>query len=255
MNNEPKPFLQKLKLYFSTVFSRTMTRAIFGTPNLGDNQILFSNITLQEAELYSPDPEYFIHLVTIKDTEFLEDLFEQFPLFKQGIVLLYVDKFFSGLNKNTGSLSDIKLFNKNNKIFLSVLIDRVSEEYECGEIISEYQAMRYYDVFNSGVINRSTAAMSPLENKIADTDKLTILDLGKLFNDFSGTYTCALLNNRSTIAIKNFVKNSKVGLYTHTVLATREKDAVRLNILFSCPIIEVVSTQPAVVWFPKRTKQ
>lgn len=254
MKYEPKLFLQKLKLYFATLFARSMPRAVFGVPDLQDNQVLFSNIKLEEAELYTPDPQYFIHLVTVKDTEFVDDLFEQFPLLKQGIVLLYTDKFFSGINKNEGELKDIKLFNRDNKVFLSSIKNRVSVEYECGEIISSYQASRYFDIFKSGSINRNTSSSVTLKDRIAVENKITVLDLGQLFDDFNGEYTCALLNNQSTIAVNDFLKNSKIDNYTHTVLTVREKDAARLNIWFSCPVIEVVSTQPAVVWFPKQTK-
>ena len=254
MQYEPKLFLQKLKLYFSTLFARSMPKVVFGVPDLQINQFLCSNIKLEQAELYTPDPTYFIHLVTLKDTKFVDDLFEQFALLKQGIVLLYTDKFLSGINKNEGELNDIKLFNRGHLVFVSSIKNRVAVEYECGEIISSYQANRYFDIFNSGAINHNTSSSVTLKERIAVEDKLTILNLGQLFNDFSGEYTCALLNNQSTIAVDDFLKNAKVDNYTHMVLAVREKDAARLNIWFSCPVIEVISTQPAVVWFPKQTK-
>ena len=254
MKNEPKLFLQKLKLYFSTLFARSMTKAIFGAPDLKDNEILFTNIDLIEAELYTPDPEYFIHRVTLKDDDFVEDLFEVFPLLKNGIVLLYTDKFFSAINKNTGDLCDIKLVNKESKVLLSAKLDEATVETECGEIISSYQATRYLDIMQSGSINKSTSVSTKLNNRISLEDKLTILDLGKLFNDLDGDYTCALLNNQSTISVKEFIKKANVTNYTHSVMSVREGDAARLNVWFSCPLVDVVSVQPAVVWFPKQTK-
>ena len=254
MKHEPKSFVQKLKLYFSTLFARSMTKAVFGSPDLKDNQILFSNIALTEAELYTPDPEYYIHLVTVKDEDFMTDLFEQFPLLKQGIVLLYMDEFFSAVNKHTGSLDELRLSHKDNKIFISIKKLEVADEVECGEIISSYQASRYFDIFNSGSINRSAAKSTTLNNKIAVDNKLTVLDLGKLFNDFDWTYSCALLNNQSTISTKEFLKKAHIEHYTHSVISVREGNTARLNVWFSCPVIDVVSTQPAVVWFPKQTK-
>jgi hypothetical protein len=127
-------------------------------------------------------------------------------------------------------------------------------EVTCGNVISSYQASRYLDIFESGTINNKTSVSTQLKNRISLDDKLTILDLGKIFGEFDCDYTCALLNNQSTISTKEFLSKSNIETYTHTVMAIREGDAARLNIWFSCPVIEVVSTQPAVVWFPKKTK-
>ena len=93
MKNDDKTFLNKLKLYFATLFARSMPKIVFGASGLQDNQALFSNIDLADAELYSPDPKFYIHLVTFKDTDFVDDLFEIFPLLKDAIVLLQSDKF------------------------------------------------------------------------------------------------------------------------------------------------------------------
>ena len=254
MKNEPKLFLQKLKLYFSTLFARSMPKAIFGTPDLDDNQILFSNIDLNEAELYTPDPEYFIHLVSIKDTDFLMDLFEQFPLLKRAIVLLYMDAFLAAINKHNDDVNKIQLASINDTIIVKVLIDGKETSIDCGKIISSYQASRYIDIFESGSINKNTAVSTSIENKISLDDKLTILDFGKLFNLSDNHYTCALVNNQSTISVKEFLKKANVHQYTHTVMAVREGDTARLNVRFCCEYLDVLSVQPAVVWFPKKTK-
>ena len=254
MKHDPKIFLQKLKLYFTTLFARTMPKAIFGTPDLKDNQILFSNIDLEEAELYTPDPEYFIHLVSLKDEDFVNDLYEQFPLLKKAIVLLFMDQFFAAVNKHDGELKQIQLIHKDDTVIVLVCTNGSMHGVTCGKVISSYQASRYLDIFKSGTIDKETSVSVPLTNKISLDDKLTVLDLGKLFNDSNDTYTCALLNNQSTISVKEFLKKAEIKNFTHAVLSIRQGSSVKLNIWFSCPVLDVISTQPAVVWFPHNTK-
>ena len=135
-----------------------------------------------------------------------------------------------------------------------VLIDGKETSIDCGKIISSYQASRYIDIFESGSINKNTAVSTSIENKISLDDKLTILDFGKLFNLSDNHYTCALVNNQSTISVKEFLKKANVHQYTHTVMAVREGDTARLNVRFCCEYLDVLSVQPAVVWFPKKTK-
>ena len=62
------------------------------------------------------------------------------------------------------------------------------------------------------------------------------------------------MNNQSTISVKEFLKKANVHQYTHTVMAVREGDTARLNVRFCCEYLDVLSVQPAVVWFPKKTK-
>ena len=255
MNHEPKLFLKKLKVYFATIFSRTMSKAVFGVPGLNQNQSLFSNIGLQEAELYAPDPEYFVHLVTFKDEEWFNDLIELFPLFKDSIVLLQVDKFLTGVNKHKGDVTQLHFVRRNTKVYIVYAPDSVEEESECGEIISSYQARRYYDIFEQGRVDLSSVCKTPFPKDIDDSGKPVVMNLGALFPDRNELlYNYVAYVGRSTIALTAFLKTIDLHEYLHEVIASREKDTVKLNVAFTSLLIDVLSVQPALVWFPKRNK-
>ena len=249
---DPKTFLTKLRLYLATVFARSMPKMIMGVPGLNDNQALFSNISLIEAELYSPDAEYYIHRVTFTDEEFVSDLFEQFPLLKNAIVLLYTDKFFSQLNKHEGTLAELSLESNGTDIVVNTIQNKVKVSSVCGVIISEYQASRYADIFNDALFqfNGADCIPIPLKDKINQEDKVTVI---KIDNSpaLKNVFACALLNNQSTVAVSEFVKKANITSYVHQCWVAPVGDVIKINVWFSCDCIEVLSTQPAVVWFPK----
>ena len=116
MNFSDKDFIQQLKLLFSSLFSRAMTKVVVGCPGLKENEFFFTNIKLEEIQMYEPDPAFFIHKVEVLDPHVLEDLFEVFPFLKDTCCLLFTDKLLSTIGKHVGKVKDIQVFMNNENI-------------------------------------------------------------------------------------------------------------------------------------------
>ena len=250
MQLSDKEFLNRLKLYFSTMFARSMTKVVIGCPDLADNEFIFSNIKLEEMEYYEPDSAYYIHRVELNDSEIVNDLFERYPIFKDTTWMLYTDKFLSCVNKHVGDLNDIKITTEGATVFVSVKIKDQEEPFvsEMGEIISEYMTSQYLRVFNTAVVDPVTAVETELCGKISVDTPYTIIDVPHFTER---TCKAALILSGSGVSMKEFPKKADLFQYTYSMLSSAEGTTVRVNTRFKCPQVNVTSVQPAIVWFTK----
>ena len=250
MQLSDKEFLNRLKLYFSTLFARSMTKVVIGCPDLADNEFLYSNIKLEEMEYYEPDSAYYIHLVELNDSEFFSDLIERYPVFKDTTWMLYTDKFMSFVNKHDGELKDIKIMVDGADIRISVWPKDAKEPLEgsIGEIISEYSATQYLRVFNASKVDPVSAVETDLLGHISIETPYTIMDVPHFTER---TCKAALLLSGSGVSMKEFPKKADLFQYSYSMLSNAEGTTVRVNTRFKCPQVNVTSVQPAIVWFTK----
>lgn len=250
MHLSDKDFLNRLKLYFSTLFARSMPKVVIGCPDLADNEFLYSNIKLEEMEYYEPDSSYYIHRVELCDSDFFNDLIERYPVFKTCTWMLYTDKLTSYINKHVGELKDIKIYVEDVKIMISVNPKDSNEPLigEIGELISEYTASQYLHVFNSALVDPVSSIETDLCGKMNIDLPYTILDVPH-FTD--RTCKAALILSGSGVSMKEFPKKADLFQYTYSMLSSAEGKTVRVNTRFKCPLVNVTSVQPSIVWFTK----
>ena len=244
-----KEFTARLKLFFSTLFARSMTKVIVGCPGLPNNMFLFTNIKLEEIEFYEPDAAYFLHEVEIKDSEFIEDLFEQFDLFKKATFVLYTDKFLATYAKHVGPVSEIKMSLHDKDISLCVNTkDNTPLVVDCGELISEYTASQYKRVFDAAKIDQLIAKTFDIKSMIDLVNPFTIIDV-PFFDD--RICKAALLSNQCGVSIKEYPSKSKCESFHYSAITTNDGTTIKLNTKFDCPNVSVVSVQPHMIWFTK----
>lgn len=249
MNLTEKDFAATLKLFFSTLFARSMTKVIVGCPGLANNVFLFTNIKLEEIEFYEPNAAYFLHEVEIKDADFLEDLFEQFELFKKATFILYTDKFLATYAKHVGPISEIKMALHDKDISLSVNTkNNTPLVVNCGELISEYTASQYKRVFDEAKIDQLTAKEFDIRDLIDLDNPFSVIDV-PFFND--RCCRAALLANQCGVSIKEYPAKSKYQEFQYSAVTTNDGTTVKLNTKFNCPNVSVVSVQPHMIWFTK----
>lgn len=249
MHLKDKDFIKKLRIMFATLFARSMTKVVVGCPGVPENMFIYCNIPKEEMEYYEPDASYYLHLVEFLDTEFFEDLTEQFPIFKDTTFLFYTDKFLSAVGKHTGDLSTLKMHNSGATIFVSVVLkDESVLEVECGEIISAHLALQYKHIFDEHRIDPVCAKQQELLQQIQKDAPFSFIDI-EHFTDRTGK--CALLSNGSGVSIKEFPVKADLFDYEYFMVTEDQGTTVELNTVFKCPIVSVVSVQPAVVWFTK----
>jgi hypothetical protein len=238
---------------FATLFARSMTKVIVGCPGLPDNVFIYCNIPKEEMEYFEPNANYYMHMVQFLDPDFFEDLIEKFPIFKNTTFLLYTDKLLSAIGKHSGDLSTMKMYDNGVKIFISVAQkDESILEVECGEIISAHLAMQYKHVFDEHKIDPVCAREQDLLGVIQKDAPFSFIDIDH-FTDRTGK--CALLSNGSGVSIKEFPNKADLFEYSYSMLTVEQGTTVEINTVFKCPIVDVVSVQPAVVWFTKSKKE
>jgi hypothetical protein len=193
-------------------------------------------------------------MVQFTDTEFFEDLVEQFPIFKNTIFMLYADKFLSAIGKHVGGLDTLKMDTVGAVVIISVLQkDGTELIVDCGEMISDHLALQYKHVFDEHKINPICAKEKDLLPILQKDAAISFIDIDH-FTDRTGK--CAMLNNSSGVSVKEFPSKANLFEYTYVMLSEEQGSTVNINTVFKCPIVSVVSVQPAVVWFTKsKTKK
>ena len=248
MNLSDKEFITQLKLFFSSLFSRAMTKVVIGCPGLNDNEFLFTNIKLEEIQMYEPDPAFFIHKVEVLEKAFLEDLFERFAFFKDTCCLLYSDKFLSTIGKHIGKLDDIKIYANNENIDLCVTTSNDTPLIiTCATIISEYDASQYYQLFKSALIDRATAYSQDISKSINCKEDYSIVNL-----DFFKDRICKFVHPlKGYVSLKEYPSKAVLLDFSYTAYATNDNTSLRVNTIFNSPTVNVISVQPSMIWFTK----
>lgn len=259
MQIDSKTFLAELKFNFATLFARTMTEVIIGADLMDDRVFYFTNLKPVEVEFYSPDPSQFIHRVTFKDNEFIQAFYTQFPVLHQVIAWLRMDLFMTGVNQHAKGLDELELKRVGDRLILYYVVELphpkntspvyAAKQIECGCLLSMYQLDRYNDVYSIGYIEPTTAIRQDLVNRIGTKEQTTILDLGQPFSDDPRGLKCLIHHNKSTVSVAEVINKIKLTGYTHEILLQKQRSVVKINIHFSMEKVDVVSTQPFLLWY------
>jgi len=251
------PFLNQFKLYFTSLFARTMPKVIIGITLPGYRQFgyIFTNISPEEMDFYEPSPEHWIHNVTIHDILFLDELYKRFPCLEKATACLDTTALFSTINKHAGEESEISMsLEKDHHFYIKVVQkDGVPLIQTCGELITEYTACRYHDLYQHHLIDPSGASILSLKDRDDPPGvPYIIVDLPPVDGR---PCKCVLVTNKSTVSVKEFIKKSGVKDYAHDLISIPDRLTVRVNVRFTCPCITVVSVQPAIAWVTKAQKE
>lgn len=232
---------EKLKLLFSSLFARKMNYAVF---RKGGGSILFTNISMDEALLYEPNVEQYIHSVTIKDEAFSEWLYNEFPLLKDSNCLLDVRAFMTGVNKIKNG--EIMLLEDSGTI--SLIGDE--QQYECGTTVTDDTVNIYWSIFtgmNSGFEWKTFRQMDPSEV----TGNLTVMDVRLNDSDgmISNTFKVYMSQGNDLPHMGEFAKKYKEPIYLELVTCTNNK-AIKVKYQMMSDFVDVESVCPAMYWFP-----
>ena len=207
--NDLKYFLEQLKLVFSSLFARQMAYVIFGCPKLKDNELLFSNVDAVAIEIYENDTEFYFHKVTIHDQRFLDLLYQQYPILKSHVICMDAKAFMSAVNKSTKSLIESKL----SLAEQDLLFECQDISVPCGQMISEFTANHYYDIFLSGLPDGEDPYTIQLQLDQIDPTKITYLDIenhgGQIIHEIFHS-RCMLLQGKNIISTKEYIPKSKI---------------------------------------------
>lgn len=246
--NPEKVFIDKLRLYFSTIFARTMTKMVVGASPDADNIFYMSNISLHDIMFYEPTPDYYIHKVELKDTEFLAELMERMPVFYTYIFVLYTDKFLSGIAKiMPGYLNDTKLEVVDGMLILTVKTKDGDHHVQCGEMLDIFTVQKYVDVFEASRIQQPGGHIDQLQQHIVKGALYTKLPI----KCYDNQGVCVFKNNGGCISVKEFIPKIKPDHYELKLLADKDQNAFRINIEFKSDIVDVISEQIGIIWFTK----
>lgn len=245
-------FFNKLKMYFSSLFARTMPKAILGIPVDGyaPGVFLFTNIPPEEMEFYEPSPEYWLHHVRILDTEFLDDLYKRFPCLRSVTACLDTNALLSVVNKRSGDESVTVDVGADKRLYVSTTQKNGAPlVLACGDLLTDYTACRYHDLYEHRLVDPTGATVISLKDRDDPPGvPYVIVDLPPVGGRPA---KCVVVTNKSTVSVKEFVKKSGFETYAHDLIAIPDRLTIRVNVRFTCPAIEVVSVQPAIAWITK----
>lgn len=248
-SDDLKYFKERIKLIFSSLFARNMSHAVFGIPELKDNQILFTNVSPDKIEIYESEPNYFFHLVTLKEDRFCNLLFNLYPVLKTHIVILNVREFMSCINKSINKLEQSKItLSGQDFIFSCEELSTV-----CGLLTSEYIADHYYQIYQGGIPEGDEPYHTNLTVDQIDPKAITYLDIcdkdtGSLQKIMKSR--CMLLQGKNLFSTKEYlVKSKELDNYKITLTAAGQSRALRVMVTLDCPSVSVISVQPGIRYY------
>ena len=245
MHTTDKEFLNKFKLLFSSLFARSMTKVIVGCQEFKRNEFLFTNIKLDEIQMYEPDPDYFIHKVEIFDTNFMDDLFERFPFFKEAICILYTDKILSTINKHVGSLEEIKtVFINNHYDVIVKTSEHTPLAVTCADLISPYDATQYVTLFQQSLVDPVLSKEKDISSDIDPNKDYSVV----AFDILQDRHAKFVYATKSYVSLKEYPAKSKITEYSYVARASADKKTIRVNTVFQNEWLRVTSVQPSMIW-------
>lgn len=242
----------KLKLIFSSLFARKMPYVIFNhTEDLKDT-LLFTNIPIESAIMYEKDADHYIHLVILRDEEFLNWFYDAFKIFRTVQHILDARKFLAALNKEKHVYENVKVSVKNNEIILS----GQTGTHVCGLIVDQDIVEAYTNMYR-----QASGVLEWKENKDLTEEELsqafTITDVevcdDNIYNTKSiSKYRVALLPGSDTISTKEVAKITSAPCCVK-LLTQLNNEALRVKYIYNSDIIYVESICPALLWFKRTT--
>lgn len=244
--NETKDNLNKLKLIFSSLFSRKMPYIVFGHTD-EDDTLLFTNIDLESALVSKFEADQYIHKTILKDKELLNWFYEIFPVLKKEKCILNVKTVLAVLNKQKNDLSNITLTEKENVLLLN---DGICDT-ECGTIIDDIIVDMYIDIFKGIFPNKEWLLNKEMEGDVL-SDKFSMTEV--VVDDSNDAYNTTL-NYKVTVspgnnivATKEFSKKAKTPCCVKLLIQQHNK-AIRVKYVYNSDLVYVESVCPMMLWF------
>lgn len=243
-----KYFKDQLKLIFSSLFARNMSYAVFGIPDLPDNQILFTNVDPDQIAIYESDPNYFFHLVTLKDERFCKLLFEQYPVLLSHVVLLNVRAFMTCINKNIKEINESKISLSGQEFQFSCC----NFSMPCGLLTSEFTANHYYTIYKEGIPEGEDLYKMELSIDQVDPKAISYIEVYNHNTDSLQQLLktrCMMLQGKNLFSTKEYLVKAKEENYKITLTAGGTSKALKVMIEMECPSLSVVSVQPGIRYY------
>ncbi len=242
---EIKPFDQ-VKLLFSTLFARQMNSIIVGADPQNDNVLYFSNIELNEVDMYEQDASKYIHRVTVYNRAIVDSLYEICPLMKDHVLYINSRAFLSALSKEI----------KNNYCFeitetnaLVLTTDKL--HYPVGEMISTYLAGLYVEIFELGAVTEQHQYRKTLTS--ADVNAIRINMIDAFNNEEEERPTKVVLTPaKNFVSLKEYPAKTKNDQWV-LILKVFGDRVCKIECDFNTNDIKVESVQPGIRFYCKRS--
>lgn len=245
---KPKSNEDKFKLLFSSLFARKMNNAIF-TKQQNDteisNNIIFTNISMDEAIIYEPNTKQFIHTVKLKDMEFVKWFFESFPVLKEHNCFLDIRKFMSTYNKIKKDKA--QLVETDGVLFMTG--DKLN--VECGYLITD-DTVALYDNILLGIDKHLDWAYLKDFQPDVMKDNLQVMEVHVEEDSdmIDKKFKLYLSQGEDLPHVQEFYKKYKEPIYLKLLTLINNK-ALRVKYEMLSDFVDVVSVCPAMFWFPR----
>ena len=248
LESEIKPFLNYTKLIFSSLFGRQMPYAILGCPQLKDNEFIFTNVTIEEAEIYEANTEQYFHLVTFRNYPWLDVLFSQYPVLNNSVLFLDVRTFMSCLNKSVKTLHQSKLY----LVGQELLFDSDDVLMPCGQLITSFLSEQYYAYHQAGIPKETHYTEKlKIENYLTEPVYFIPISGGDKKDNKSLKSKTMMLPGKNTICFKEFIPKAKPVHPELTLTCGGSKAALQTQLTFVSDEVDVISSHPNMRYYAR----
>jgi len=240
---------KKLKLLFSSLFSRKMPYVVFTHKDI-DDKLLFTNISINDIMVYEPNTDQYMHSVLLKDPLFMEWIYATFPLLKEYKCIIDIRTFMAALNKTKDAYNTATLSLGGSDICITTSTNSVV----CGQILDDETIEAYLRVFN-GIDN--TGLWTETKNlEPADIGKdfniiEVVIDNDTLYNKENLLYRTILEPGKNVVSAAEFCKKSNEPCFIK-LMTRAHRSAIRIKYVCISDSVYVESICPAMFWFPNK---
>lgn len=143
MNYEPKPFVEMFQNLFCRFFGRKLRYLLLDNRQEKDI-FLMTNVPYETILVYDDSPKYSYHKLIVKDTAFLDDFQDRFPVLFKTLAVVDILKIATLLKPETLSQTAFRV--RDGIVFMRVLDD----ETDVGLELIPMDADSYWSYFKAG---------------------------------------------------------------------------------------------------------
>ena len=236
--------MEQVKFLMSSLFGRQMCDMIIGGEPDKENVFYFSNIELEEIDMYEQDLSKYVHKVTIYNEDILNALNTICPLFKDHVLHIDTKAFLSALTKEAKNEYHFETTNTN-----KVILTSATSYYEVGTMISNFIASMYVSLFNQSEITHEDQWHRNLDISELNLDRPTFL---QIFNNNRNEMSskAIITPSKNIVCLKEYLAKTHISDYLITLKAYGEA-SIKLECDFNTKDLKVQSVQPSIRYYRK----
>jgi len=259
MNYDNKEFLTLLKGVLYQLFNRKLMFALFYGDTYDRKNILFSNISRDNMQIYDDSSNYAFANVELKDVKFREDLYERFPVLQKENCLIQVVDFLSAVTK-AKDIANVEVTHDDESLYVINKEEEPQAPKEMGFVVQNLVADMYVNVWKTGLVQSPDPFIHVYTQEEITAEKKVII-----VQDVSGTdpkiipqHALVILEagfNIPTLDVFRKEKKLKDQSDKIELIAGYDRNCIIVNYRYDTDLLTAYGTHPNQRWFVQDKQQ